>query len=82
MLLANIAKATRDHDGLVVTADTAGSLGFKGAEITRQIGSTKLVIKSRCANRPLGHDLQRRDNPVRTAVAQLPGPRLIRDFQM
>ena len=82
MLLANIAKATRDHDGLVIPANTAGSPGFKGAEITRQIGATKLVIESRCANRPLGHDLQRRDNAVRAAVAQLPGPRLIGDLQV
>ncbi len=63
MLLTNVAKATGNHDRLVVTADFfAGGSGhffFKGPEVTRQVGASEFVIECRTTNRPFNHDVER-----------------------
>ena len=52
------AQTTGDHDGLVVAALHAIDHLLVLAEIAQQIGTAKLVVESRAAQRALGHDGQ------------------------
>ena len=82
VLGTHVAKTAGDHDGFVISPDTVGRLGFKGSEVAREIGPAKFIVKRRRTDRPLGHDIQRRDNSARAAIAQLPGARLVWQLQM
>ena len=72
MSVCNIAHSTGEHDGLVVAAHLAGDFFFESAEIASQIGTTKFVIESSCADRPFQHDLQGRNDASRFAVIAFP----------
>ena len=82
MLGAHVAESAGDHDGFVISPDTVGRPGFKRSEVAREIGPAKFIVKGRRTDRPLGHDVQRRDNSARAAIAQLPGARLVWQLQM
>src|SRR5690606_23521963 len=62
VLLANVTQATGNHDRLMITthlfSSRTGHHFFKGTEISSQVRPTKLVVKSRAANRPLNHDVE------------------------
>ena len=55
----DLAQTARDHDGLVVATLHAIDHLLVFAKVTAQAGAAKLVVESRAAQRPLGHDLQR-----------------------
>ena len=72
----NRAQATRNHDGLVIAPADAVHVAGDGllvlAEITRQAGAAKFIVKSRAAQWPLGHDLQRAGNVIGLAEIATP----------
>ena len=72
MLVGNAADAAGDHDGLVIAAHLAGHFLLEGAEVTGQIGPAEFVVESRCTDRPLDHDVERRGNAIRLAVVRFP----------
>src|SRR5699024_7436192 len=82
VMLAYIAHAARDHDGLVVTTQTIRSLHFKTSEVTAQVGSAELVVEARRADRAVAHDLQRAGHPLWATVIPLPRLLEIRDAQI
>ena len=77
MLLADIAVATGEHDGLVIAAHgraiRARHRQLKAAEIPAQIGATEFVVKGGGADRAFHHDIQRTDDAIGLAVVALPG---------
>ena len=74
----DISKATRDHDGFVITTHTFAGRHFKGSKVASQVGASKLVIKRSGSERTISHDLKRRHNAIRLAVIQLPGAWVLR----
>ena len=68
MLGAHVAEPTGDHDGLVISPDAVGSLRFKRSEVACEIGPAELIVKGRSADRPLGHDIQWRNNSAGAAI--------------
>ena len=77
VLLANVTQTTGNHDRLVIPTNLfTGSTRhffFKGPEVTGQVRTTKFVVKRSTADGAFNHDIQRRGNPVRLAIANFPG---------
>src|SRR5690554_6377922 len=77
MVFTDVAQTAGDHDRLVIAAHfvTVGTryLLFKGTEVTGQVGTAKLVVKRRTTDRAFEHDIQRRRDALRLAIAGLPG---------
>ena len=66
--IINRTQATSNHDGLVISpAQTTRAL-LKTAEITQQVGPSKLIVKRRPTQWPFNHDLQWRSDSIRCAV--------------
>ena len=74
----DLADAAGDHDGFVIAAHLARDGLFIGAEIARQVGSTKLVVKRRATDGAVEHDLQRRRDAIRATIGIRFFPRLNR----
>src|SRR5438128_109336 len=69
---SDVADATGEHDGFVITTHLAGNLLLETAEITEQIGPTELVVERCPANRSLEHDVQCGGDAIRLTVVSLP----------
>src|SRR6185503_10087133 len=76
-----VSDAAREHDGLVVTAPGAADRLLEGPEIPSEARPAEFVVERRGADRPVLHDLQRRNNPAWAAEVLLPGPRHARHVQ-
>ena len=70
------AETARNHDRLVIAADrpvrVRRELLLEAAEIPQDVGTPELVVEGGGADRRLQHDLQRRGDPRRAAVVDLP----------
>ena len=73
LIRPNVADATGDHDGLVVTAHLTHHRLFEAAEVAGQIRPPEFVVERGRSDRALDHDLQRRGNPLRAPVGLFPG---------
>ena len=82
----HIAKAARQHDGLVVAANAilrvTGLVLLEGTEIPTNIGTAEFVIEGRSADRSFEHDIERRSNPLRGPARVLPGLLVTRNAQV
>ena len=77
------AVSARKHDGLVVAAVDARRLAFVRAEKAGQLRTPELVAERRAADRALGHDRERRGEPLRElGVLALPRLRVAGDVQI
>ncbi len=77
VLAANVADATRQHDGLVVAAHldavVARHLLFEGTEVTQDGRATEFVVEGGAAKGPFLHDVKGADDAARLAEVLLPG---------
>src|ERR1700752_432113 len=86
MCAADVAEPPGEHDRLVVAARAVravpGKHDLEGAEVAAHRGAAELVVEGRCANRALGHDLERGGDAPRRAEVALPRALEARDAQV
>ena len=81
MAFGDMAYASSQHDGLVITAHFPGDKFLEGTEIPRQIGPPEFVVERRAADGTLQHDLQGRCDTRWLAVRmRMIFPRLLMHF--
>src|SRR5690554_404737 len=77
MVFTDVAQTAGDHDRLVIAAHfvTVGTryLLFKGTEVTGQVGTAEFVVERSTTDRAFNHDIQRRRDALRLAIAGFPG---------
>ena len=86
MVIANIAVAASDHDGLVIAHDFGAmntvDAQLEGTKITAQGWATKFVIKCRTAKWALQHDVARSDDAIGLAIWCFPWLHKAGDIQV
>ena len=77
MFFTDVAKATGQHNGLVVATHFLTvegiNLFFIGTKVTQQRRAAEFVVKSSAAQWPFDHDIKGADNPFRFAKILFPG---------
>ena len=74
MAFLHVADTAGQHDRLVITAHLAiRRAHLEAAEIAGQIRAAEFVVECGRADRPVEHDLQRRNDAARFAVFRFPG---------
>ena len=68
LIIADVADAAREHDGLVVAVTHAAHIGFKSTEVAEQIRTAEFVVECRAPQGTFSHDGKRRSNAAGRAV--------------
>ncbi len=71
LIVADVADAAREHDGLVVAVALGADVRFKRAEVPQDVRAAEFVIKRRGADRAFGHDGQGRRDARGRAISRV-----------
>ena len=82
MFVANVAKATGNHNWFMIASHFTCRFLFIGSKIPKHIWSAKFVAKTRTAKRRINHNVECRLNAVWLAIWLFPGLFATRDIEI
>ena len=68
LVLADVADAACEHDGLVIAVARGADPGLECTEVAEDVRAAEFIVEGRGADRPLGHDLAGRGDAARGSV--------------